>query len=140
MKKRLGVSSFSSDCLWPISPPPACSHFPSQWKVAPSTSPFIKDRTAAETMPIREKRLLQPPDTSHLAILIFSSRLSVPVTLKLALGVKSSCFQKNMQAKRQGFLFRCYCCFQSSSLMLFLVAWVLMLWSELLGFPFANIK
>lgn len=51
---------------------------------------FMKDGTAAETMPRRAKSLLQPSHASHLDILIFSSGLSGPVILKLALGVEFS--------------------------------------------------
>jgi len=137
------VSSSSLDCPCPISPLPACPRFPSQQRVPSSTSPFTKDGTAAETLPSTEKRLLQPAHTSQVDILIFSSHLSGPVILKFALGIEFSIltFKKaSKQTKRQGFLFRFYCCFQSSSLMLFLDSCVLMLWHELLGFPFASIK
>lgn len=105
MKKRLGVSSLSSDCPWPISPLPACPHFPSQWREAPSPSPFTEDGAAAETMPSREKRLPQPSRTSHSAILIFSSWLSGPVVLKLALGVEFSILTLKKASKQKDKVF-----------------------------------
>lgn len=64
----------------------------------------MKDGTAAETMPRRAKSLLQPSHASHLDILIFSSGISGPVILKLALGVEFSIltFKKaSKQASKQ---------------------------------------